>query len=187
MDSGQLIAIIVGVVVVLAIVAAAIILSRKRKAVVNRNKAAELREQARAEEFTTMEREAKAARAEADARQAEVEAERLRRNALDSQHEAESARAGLQEQLRKADELDPDGATAATAHRGEVRRDTGDTGRGDAGHGDTGPAGTKDGTGHPDRGTEQLLRDRAGRKHVSDGTAGKGGDDQDRGDRPRKL
>ena len=52
MDSGQLVGIIVGIVVVLAIVAVAIFLSRKRKVEANRNKAAEIREKAKADEFT---------------------------------------------------------------------------------------------------------------------------------------
>ena len=111
MDSGQLVGIIVGIIVVLAIVVVAVFLSRKRKVAANR-KAAEIREKAKADEFTAREREAKAARAHADAKQAEVDAERLRKEALGRQQEAESARAGSQEQLRKADELDPDVVTS---------------------------------------------------------------------------
>ena len=51
MDSGQLIGIIVGIVVVLAIVAVAVMVSRKRKVAADRNRAAEMREQAKADEF----------------------------------------------------------------------------------------------------------------------------------------
>lgn len=162
-------AIIVVIAVVLAVAVAAIILSRKRKAVANRNKAAEIREQAQAQELAAMEREAKAARAEADAKQAEVEAERLRRAAVERQHEAESTRAGLQEQLRKADKLDPD--SRATGHGGDAAADE---------------DGKRDGK-RLDGGTEQLLRDRARRKHAADGTAADAGENQDRGDRPRNL
>lgn len=111
MDSGQLIGLIIGVVVVIAVIVVVAMLSRKRKAEANRNKAGELREQAKTEEIGAREREAKAARAEADAQQAEVEAERLREDAGARQQEAGEVRASAQEQLRKADELDPDGAT----------------------------------------------------------------------------
>ena len=112
MDSGQLIGIIVGIVVVLAIVAVAVMISRKRKVAADRNRAAEMREQAKADEFAAREREAKAARAEADAQEAELEAERLRQEARGRQEEAESVRSGAQEQLRKADEVDPDVVTS---------------------------------------------------------------------------
>ena len=135
MDSGQLTGLIIGVVVVIAIAVVATMLSRKRKVEANRHKAAEIREQAKTDEIGAREREAKAARAEADAQQAEVEAERLREEARARQQEAEKVRAGTQEQLRKADELDPDGAATErdaqgrdqlpgeTAGTGELRRD----------------------------------------------------------------
>ena len=110
-DSGQLIGLIIGVVVVIAIVVVVTMLSRKRKVEANRNKAVEMREQAKTEQIGAREREAQASRAEADAKQAEVEAERLREEASARQQEAEKVRAGAQEQLRKADELDPDVVT----------------------------------------------------------------------------
>jgi FtsZ-interacting cell division protein ZipA len=144
-DSGQLVWIIVGIVVVLAIVAVVINLSRKRKTVADRNRAAEMREKAEADQLAAREHEAKAARADADAKAAEVEAERLRRQALGTQQEAETVRAGAQEQLRKADEVDPDVVTGkhddgrthdAThdahpheAQHEELRRDRGDRAR----------------------------------------------------------
>jgi FtsZ-interacting cell division protein ZipA len=169
-DSGQLVGIIVGIVVVLAIVAVAIFLSRKRKVEANRTKAAEIREQAKADEFTAKEREAKAARAEADAKQAEVDAERLRKEALGRQKEAEGARAGSQEQLRKADELDPD---VVTAERGDAR---------------SGEGSNRAGETRNDAAGEQLRRDRTARESAAgDGTTHSPGDDQNRGDRPRNL
>lgn len=174
MDSGQLVGIIVGIVVVLAIVAVAIFLSRKRKVTANRNKAAEIRENAKADEFTAREGEAKAARAEADAKQAEVDAQRLRKEALGRQQEAESARAGSQEQLRKADELDPD---VVTAEHGDARTDEGNTSGGQT-RGET----------RNDAAGEQLRRDRTARENAAgDGTTHNAGDDQNRGDRPRNL
>ncbi|GAP56345.1 hypothetical protein AHiyo6_29100 [Arthrobacter sp. Hiyo6] len=112
MNSGQIVGIIIGVVVVLAIIAAVVYLNRKRKVAADRNRAFEMREEAKAAELGAREHEAKAARAEADAKQAEVEAERLRREARDKQQEAANVRTSSQEQLRKADELDPDVITA---------------------------------------------------------------------------
>ncbi|MEC5191957.1 FtsZ-interacting cell division protein ZipA [Arthrobacter sp. MP_M7] len=127
-DSGQLIGLIIGIVVVLAIVIVAIMLGRKRKAAANRTKAVEMRDQARTEEIGAREREAKAARAEADAKQAEVEAERLREEARGRQQEAEQVRSGVQDQLRKADELDPDVATGKRGHgQDHVSRDAAGT------------------------------------------------------------
>lgn len=170
MDAGQLVGIIVGIIVVLAIIAVAIFLSRKRRVAANRDKAAEIREKAKADEFTAREREAKAARAEADAKQAEVDAERLRKEALGRQQEAESARAGSQEQLRKADELDPD---VVTAERGDARPGEGSNRAGET---------------RNDAAGEQLRRDRTARENVAgDDTPHNERDDQNRGDRPRNL
>lgn len=125
MDSGQLVWIIVGIVVVLAIVAVAVNISRKRKTEADRHRAAEMREKAEADQLAAKEHEAKAARAEADAKAAEVEAERLRQQARGTQQEAASVRANAEEQLRKADDVDPDVARSGRgeATTGEVRHD----------------------------------------------------------------
>ena len=87
-----------------------------------------MREKAKADEFGAREREAKAARAEADAQQAELDAERLRQEARGRQEEAEKVRTNAQEQLRKADEVDPDVVTSKrkdaagdTQNRGNVQ------------------------------------------------------------------
>ncbi|MGY2743769.1 hypothetical protein [Arthrobacter sp. UYCu723] len=160
MDSGQLIGIIVGVIVVLAIIAVAVMLNRKRKVEANRSRAVEMREQAKTDEIGAREREAKGARAEADAKQAEVEAERLREEAHGRQSEAENVRAGAQEQLRKADELDPD---VVTSERGDAESRDGMSG-------------------------EELRRDRGATNHVQGDTGThRPEDDQPRGDRPRNL
>ncbi|WP_426976032.1 hypothetical protein ACQCSU_14760 [Pseudarthrobacter sp. O4] len=165
MDSGQLIGIIVGVIVVLAIIAVAVMLNRKRKVEANRSRAVEMREQAKTDEIGAREREAKGARAEADAKQAEVEAERLREEAHGRQSEAENVRAGAQEQLRKADELDPDVVTSE---------------RGDAESRDEAPRDGMSG--------EELRRDRGATNHVQGDTGThRPEDDQPRGDRPRNL
>lgn len=166
MDSGQLVGIIVGIIVVLAIVVVAVFLSRKRRVAANREKAAEIREKAKADEFTAREREAKAARAHADAKQAEVDAERLRKEALGRQQEAESARAGSQEQLRKADELDPDVVTERKDARTGDGRTAGETSNDAAG--------------------EQLRRDRTGRDNADSGTYSPG-ENENPGERPRNL
>ena len=176
-DSGQLIGIIIGVVVVLAIIVVATMLSRKRRVEANRTKAVEMREQAKTEQIGAREREAQAARAEADAKQAEVEAERLREEARGRQQEAEQVRAGAQEQLRKADELDPDVVTTERdAQRDEVPREA--------------------------AGTEELRRDRGARNPVpseqtsnpdagqgphSEVTREQGSTDEPRSDHPRNL
>lgn len=181
-DSGQLIGLIIGVVVVLAIVVVATMLSRKRKAEANRNKAVEMRERAKTEEIGAREREAQAARAEADAKQAEVEAERLREEAQGRQKEAEQVRAGAQEQLRKADELDPDVvAGGRDAHEDQVpgevagseelRRDRSDRNPSSSGQ-----------TAAPDAG-----RVNDGPIHDGQGTGEPGRTDESRGDHPRNL
>lgn len=144
MDSGQLVGIIVGVVVVLAIVAVAIYFSRKRKTAADRNRAAEMREKAEADQLAARDHEAKAARAEADAKAAEVEAERLRMQARGTQQEAQNVRTGAEEQLRRADEVDPDVVTTERSDaetrdaqpQEELRRDRGDRER-PAASGDT--------------------------------------------------
>jgi FtsZ-interacting cell division protein ZipA len=164
-DSGQLIGIIIGVIVVLAIIAVAVVLSRKRKVDANRNRAGEMREQAKSDELGAKEREAKALRAEADAKQAEVESERLREEARGTQQEAESVRADVQEKRRKADELDPD---VVTTKKGDAQSKTQAAREGASG--------------------EELRRDRGARNHV-DGESGtqRPEDDQPHGDRPRNL
>ena len=160
MDSGQLVGIIVGIVVVLAIIAVALYFSRKRKTDADRNRAAEMREKAEADQLAARDHEAKAARAEADAKAAEVEAERLRMQARGTQQEAAAVRAGAEEQLRRADDVDPD---VATTERDDAR-----------GH----EAGTRESQPHEElrrdeelRPQEELRRDRSDR----DRPAGTGG------------
>jgi FtsZ-interacting cell division protein ZipA len=168
-DSGQLVGIIVGIVVVLAIVAVAIYLSRKRKTAADRNRAAEMREKAETDQLAARDHEAKAARADADAKAAEVEAERLRRQARGTQQEAQTVRAGAEEQLRKADDVDPDVVTTergdSQAHdaqpQEELRRDRGDRER---------PAGTGDAAG--------IRENTAAERRDTDGP---------NGERPRNL
>ncbi|MCU1402772.1 MAG: hypothetical protein JWM70_1096 [Microbacteriaceae bacterium] len=108
MNSGTLITIIVVVVVVLIVLGLVVFLGRDRVRETNSRRATELREKAEVDELSARDREAKAASAAAEAKQAEVDAERLRREAGDRQDDANEVRAHAEEQVRRADKLDPD-------------------------------------------------------------------------------
>lgn len=89
-----------------------------------------MRDKAREEELAAHDREAKASRAiadaqraEADAQRAQVEAERLRREAEAHESEAQGVRSKTEEQMRKADELDPDVSIDKDGTRHERRND----------------------------------------------------------------
>jgi preprotein translocase subunit SecF len=127
MDSGQLIWIVI--VVALVIVGLVVFFGRKRKLKADRRRGVEMRQEAETDDLGAREGEAKAARAEADAQQAEVDAERLRREARDGQEDARTVREASQEQVREADELDPDvdagGRRDAQAGEGQPRPDGG--------------------------------------------------------------
>jgi uncharacterized membrane protein YdfJ with MMPL/SSD domain len=112
-------------IVVIAVIAAVVVASNKKKQERNRTRAGELREQAAAQASGLQQREAQAketdakaamARAEADRKQAE--AERLEAEA----HERHQTAAGYREQhvdnLRQADELDPDVDTRSDEYAG---------------------------------------------------------------------
>ena len=178
-DSGQLIGIIVGIVVVLAIVAVAVMISRKRKVAADRNKAAEMREQAKADEFAAREREAKAARAEADAQEAALEAERKRKEALVIKEEAHRVGSGAQEQLSKADEIDPDVVTSE--QREDAARETPTRADLRSDRTAAGPASGDPGTG------EHISGDQRSRDDVTRTDTTPGPDANPREDRPRNL
>jgi FtsZ-interacting cell division protein ZipA len=99
--------IIVAVVVIIAVVVAALLFSRRRNTELARRRATDLRDKAQADELAASQREAQAARAQADAKEAEIAAERLRREATEHENTASEVRARAAEQARKADELDP--------------------------------------------------------------------------------
>ncbi|MCY0903880.1 hypothetical protein [Arthrobacter sp. H14-L1] len=111
MDTTTVIWIIVVVIVVLIILGLLFSLGRRRKVAANRQHAGELRESAENDAFRARESEAKAARADADAKEAEINAEKLRREASQRQEHAQTARSRTDEQLREADRLDPDVAS----------------------------------------------------------------------------
>jgi type II secretory pathway pseudopilin PulG len=109
MNSGTLITIIVVVVVVLIVLGLVVFLGRDRARETKSRRATELREKAELDELSARDREAKAASAAAEAEQAEVDAERLRREASARQNDANEDRAHAQEQVRRADKVDPNG------------------------------------------------------------------------------
>ena len=125
-------------IVVIAALAAVIAASRKKKQEHNRTRAAELREQAAAQasgvaqrEAHAKETEAKAAAARAEADRKQAEAERLQAEAQDRQRTAEGYREQHAENLRQADELDPDVNTKRDDYTGPE----GVSDRGRDGHG----------------------------------------------------
>jgi hypothetical protein len=131
-------------IIVIAVIAAVVAASTKRKQAQNRTRAGELREQAAAQatglqqrEAHARETEARAAEARAEAERKQAEADRLEAEARDRHETAAGYRDQHAENLRRADELDPDvdtsrdgyeppaaGGTAGTTegHRVDERR-----------------------------------------------------------------
>jgi hypothetical protein len=115
MSTAAWIVVAIIVVVVIVLVAAAIMTSRRRKVESRREEAQDLRERASSQHATVQRREAEAAEADARARAAQAEADataaRAQQMQLDAQQRAEHARASrgeLDDQLRQADDIDPD-------------------------------------------------------------------------------
>jgi len=107
-NATQLIWIIVAIVVVLIILGLVLYFGRRKQAELQRARAEELRRNAQNDALDAQDVEAKAARADADAKQAEVDAQRLRMEAGGRHEQADTVRARSEEQLRKAERLDPD-------------------------------------------------------------------------------
>ncbi|MFB9746927.1 hypothetical protein [Leifsonia shinshuensis] len=128
---GWIVLIVVIVVVVVGIVIVASTVGRRRKQEADRQRATELREQASRDELAARDREAKSARAAADAKQAEVEAERLRREADERERAVAAAREDQQAKLSRADEVDPDVETDRHGNRVVADGAVDDTRRGD--------------------------------------------------------
>ena len=102
-------------IIVIAVIAAVVAASTKRKREQNRTRAGELREQAAAQatglqqrEAHARETEARAAEARAEAERKQAEADRLEAEARDRHETAAGYRDQHEENLRRADELDPD-------------------------------------------------------------------------------
>ena len=102
-------------IIVIAVIAAVVAASTKRKQEQKRTRAGELREQAAAQatglqqrEAHARETEARAAEARAEADRKQAEAERLEAEARDRHETAAGYRDQHAENLRRADELDPD-------------------------------------------------------------------------------
>lgn len=115
MDTGSLLLIVVVAVVVVAAVAFAVKASTSKRKERDRTRAAELREQASAQatgvaQHETHAREAAAAaeEARAEAERKVAEADRLEAEAADREAAATRVREEHRENLRRADELDPD-------------------------------------------------------------------------------
>lgn len=110
-------------IIVIAVIAAVVAASSKRKKEQNRTRASELREQAAAQatgvqqrEAHARETEARAAEARAEAERKQAEAERLEAEARDRHETAAGYREQHAENLRRADELDPDVHTRDEDH-----------------------------------------------------------------------
>jgi hypothetical protein len=181
-------------IILIAVIAAVVAASTKRKRAKNRTRAGELREQAAAQatglqqrEAHARETEARAAQARAEADRKQAEADRLEAEARDRHETAAGYRGQHVENLRRADELDPDvdtkderyeppaapaGTTGATtdSHRAHDRPD-GETAPGQSP--DVTHEHTDDGTTvtHPDGSTETVT-----------GSPGRSTDDQAKGD-----
>ena len=180
-------------IILIAVIAAVVAASTKRKRAKNRTRAGELREQAAAQatglqqrEAHARETEARAAEARAEADRKQAEADRLEAEARDRHETAAGYRGQHVENLRRADELDPDvdtkhegyeppaaaaGTEATTDGHGADDRLDGETTPGqspDATH-----EHTDDGTTvtHPDGSTETVTR-----------SSGRSTDDQAKGD-----
>jgi FtsZ-interacting cell division protein ZipA len=115
MDTSTIVWIVLAVIVVLAIVAFVVSRSRGRRVEAERNKAAEMRNEAaehdrrlRAQEAESAETRARAQLAEAEAQKRQLEAERLASEAEDRSQSAEAVRRERDERLRLADKRDPD-------------------------------------------------------------------------------
>jgi hypothetical protein len=173
-------------IVVIAVIAAVVAATSKKKQERNRTRAGELREQAAAQATGVQQREAHAketearaaeARAEADRKQAE--AERLQAEARDRQQTAEGYRDQHAENLRQADELDPDVDTRREDYTGPeglaehergagTHRHTEDLAGHESGH-ELGHADESTTVTHPDGSTEAVNASDARTEGTADG------------------
>jgi hypothetical protein len=167
-------------IIVIAVIAAVVAASTKRKKEQNRARAGELREQAAAQatglqqrEAHARETEARAAEARAEADRKQAEAERLEAEARDRHETAAGYRDQHAENLRRADELDPDVDTSRDDYTPPAP--TGGATEGDRVHDRLGAdtTGTTEQTrttemNEPTRATEPAT-DR-GHEHTDDGT-----------------
>lgn len=129
MDTSTIVWIVVAAVVVLALLAVIAMMMKKKRDERNRVRANELREQAAAQSTGVQQREAEARQTEAEARRAQAEAdqkaaeaERLAAQASDKQSTAATYRQERDENLRQADDLDPD--AGKDKHDGDSSNDT---------------------------------------------------------------
>jgi hypothetical protein len=111
--------------VVLALIAALVVAANKKKKERNRTHAERIRHEAAAastgiqqREAEARETEARAAQARAEADRKQAEADKLQSEAVERQRTAESHREEHHENLRRADELDPDVNTKSKEYDG---------------------------------------------------------------------
>jgi predicted membrane-bound mannosyltransferase len=133
MSTAAWIVVAIVAVVVIAAVIAAVVLGRGRRTEARRREAEEIRERARSADVTVQRREAEAAEVQAKARAAQGEADaraaqaaQLQADAQQRAEHARSSRGELDQQLRHADEVDPDVSTDGEA----VGRDANDAAEG---------------------------------------------------------
>lgn len=108
MSKHTILYIAIAVVIVIIIIVLITVFVRSRRRELASRHATELRQSARDDALEAQERDAEAARANAAAKQAEVDAERLRREAAERQNDAQAAQSHVDDQVRRADEIDPD-------------------------------------------------------------------------------
>jgi flagellar biosynthesis/type III secretory pathway M-ring protein FliF/YscJ len=111
MDAGQITWLIVAIVVFILLLVLVLTFVRRRSEGRKehlRAQAAQMRSKAAEDELEVREREARSLEAKAKAERAAVDAARLRKEAEEASGAAQESRHRIDEQLRKADELDPD-------------------------------------------------------------------------------
>lgn len=123
MDTSTWVWIIVAVIVVIALIALVAGMGAKKRKEHHRERAGELREQAASQATGVQQQEAQARETEARAAQARAEADRLEAEAHDKESTAAEARERHNENLREADDLDPD-----VKHSAPTTGDTDSTG-----------------------------------------------------------
>ena len=136
MDNSTVTWIVIALVLLAVLVVVGAVLSRRRQAQqveVQRKQARELREKAEVDRIEVQRREAEASRIDAQARLAQAEADaraadaaELQAKAREQAAHASGARSELDEQLRKADELDPQGRSGVHGEPVVTREPIGD-------------------------------------------------------------
>lgn len=108
MDTQEIVILVVAILVALAIIAAVVVMMRKRKHEQHRERADELRTEARHHVADDLpEAQVRAQKAEAEAEEARLEAERAEREAAEARTGVAQREAIHEDKVREADRLDP--------------------------------------------------------------------------------